>query len=100
LELDELTHEQKVVLTAYLFTFSSHDGKTVLDDLKKSYLNKPFDESRLNDRGYLVQRATEQNVVLKIIRIMERAADVIQTTHGVKPARTPKVIVEAEEATA
>ena len=90
----ELTPEQKAVIHAYLLTFGSDLGRTVLDDLRRSYIRKPFDESRFNDLGYLVQRATEINVVLKIERVMQRAAELVQKMEGVEPSHTPNVITD------
>ena len=96
--MEEFTPEAKKVLFAYLSVFNTPDGKIVLDDLRKSYHDKPFDENRMNDVGYLAARATEHNVYLKIVRIRERAAEIIQTAEGVTPARTPEVIIDEPEA--
>lgn len=93
MDSQELTQEEIAIHHAYLTLFSSRDGKMVLDDMKKSYF-RPFDESRYGDHSYLVQRATEYNIVHKIERIMARAAEHVQRIEGVEPSRTPKVIIE------
>ncbi len=92
--MEELDRETKKVLAAYLVTFNTPEGQTVLADLKKSFFEKPFEEHRVNEHGYLAYRAAEHNVYLKIIRMRERAAEEIQRTEGVTPARTPDVIIE------
>ena len=89
----ELTKEEERTLHAYLLVFSSDLGKVVLDDLRK-WTRKPFDETRFNDKGYLVQRAAEYNMVKRIERCMERAAEEVQKMDGVMPAVTPEVETE------
>ncbi len=95
---DGLTPEQLVIMDAYLRTFSSSFGRIVLEDLRKSFVNKPIDEGKLNSLGHLAARAAEKNVVHKIERMMSRAAAEIERTEGVKPASQPKVILESIEA--
>jgi phage-related protein len=90
----ELDIETKRVLAAYLATFNTPEGQIVLADLKKSYHDKPFEEHRINDLGYLASRAAQHNVYLKIIRMRQYAAEEIQRTEGVTPVRTPEVIVD------
>lgn len=97
-ENDNVTIEQLVVMDAYLRTFSSAHGRIVLEDLRKSFVTKAIDESKLDSLGYLAARAAEKNVVIKIERLMARAAAEIERTEGVKPAYTPKVITESIEA--
>jgi hypothetical protein len=93
--LDEkLDHETETTLHAYLLTFSGSYGQKVLDDLRRSYFDRPFDESRFDDHAYLVARATEHNMYLKIVRLRQRAAERVQTLEGVEPSRTPEVIIE------
>jgi hypothetical protein len=87
----ELTHEQKKILHAYLMTFTSDFGKIVLDDLKKSFFDKVVPDHDLENHSLLVKRVTEQGVYLKIIRMMERAAEEIERANGVTPAVMPLV---------
>jgi hypothetical protein len=88
----EFTHEEKKILDAYLRTFTSDYGKIVLEDMKRSFLLKRVDD--IESHARCVERLTEQNVYLKILRTMERAAEVIQTAEGVTPSHTPEVITE------
>lgn len=92
-----LTLEQRRVFDAYLRAFSGDFGKIVLEDLRKSFVDKPVDENRLDSLGYLAARAAEKNVVHKIERMMRRAAAEIERTEGVKPAHSPMVITELAE---
>ncbi len=93
-DIEKLDRDTEITLHAYLLTFSSSDGKRVLDDLRKSYHDKAIPEERFKDTHYLIQREAERNVFLKIIRMMQRAAERVQRLEGVEPAVTPTVITE------
>lgn len=95
-EREKLDRETEITLHAYLTTFASPQGQRVLDDLRKSLHDKPFDENKLDNHSYLVQRATEHNLYLKIVRMRQRAAELIQRMEGVEPTKTPNVVTEGE----
>jgi hypothetical protein len=90
-----VTTEEKKILDAYLRTFTSDFGRIVLKDMEKSFLLKRVDD--IESHAKCVERITEQNVYLKILRTIERAADEIQTAEGFKPARDPEVITEEDQ---
>jgi hypothetical protein len=93
----EFTNEEKKVLDAYLRAFTSDFGKIVLKDLEKRLYIRRISDKDLESHAKCVERITEQNVYLTILRLLERAADVIQTAEGVTPARTPEVITEEDQ---
>lgn len=93
----DFTQEEKKILSAYLRAFTSEDGKIVLEDMKKSFMLKRLSDTEMESHARCVERIAEQNVYLKILRTIERAADVIQTAEGFAPARTPSVITEDDQ---
>ena len=90
-----LTTEEKKIIDAYLRTFTSDFGKIVMADMEKSLYLKRLSDEDLSNHAKCVERITEQNIFLKIKRLIERGADQIQTAEGVRPSRTPNVETEA-----